>query len=218
MNDIPTELAHDLRMPLQLILSCAQLLRSELGDAPSPAAAYAELMMDSVRQLEALLEGSLSAPDAPLRTGRFDLAASLRSLCLRCQPAAAERGVGLRYVSNAAALSVVSDEERLTRAVMNLISNALRFTPAGGSVTLRLTALGDRAEIAVADTGRGIEPERLPRVFDPGETTGGHGYGLAICRELAEALGGSLRAESVPGRGSAFTLRLPLNIRSSEAS
>ena len=136
MNGIPTELAHDLRMPLQLILSCAQLLRAELGDAPSPAAGYADLLMDSVRQLEVLLEGSLSAPDAPPRPGRFDLAASLRALCLRCQPAAAERGVGLRCVSNAAALPVVSDEERLTRLVMNLLSNALRFTPPGGSVTL----------------------------------------------------------------------------------
>ena len=165
--------------------------------------------MDGVRQLEAMLEGSLSAPDAPLRPARVDLAACLRALCLRCRPAAARGGVTLRCVG-ARALSAVTDEERLCRILLNLISNALRFTPPGGRIELRLTPLGDRVEIAVADTGRGIEPDRLAAIFLEGETTGGHGHGLPIAERLARQLGGSLRAASEPGRGATFTLRLPL--------
>lgn len=212
MNAIPMELAHDLRMPLQLIFSCARLLRLELDADASPAGAYAELLMDGVRQLEALLNGSLSAPDAPPRLAPVDLAACARALCRRCEPCAAQKGVTLRCTGNVAALAVITDEDRLCRILLNLLSNALRFTPAGGRVDVRLTALGDRAELSVADTGVGIPPERLPFVFLDGETTGGHGHGLAIAQRLARELGGTLRAESAPGKGATFTLRLPVGI------
>lgn len=201
-----TELAHDLRMPMQLILSCAQLLRLEL-DAASPAGEYAALLMDSVRQAQALLERRL---DGPARARAVDLPQCLRGLCRRCAPWAAAREIRLGYAGNAAELAVVTDEDLLCRALMNLIANALRFTPPGGRVTLSLAALGDAVEISVRDTGCGIPPERLARVFREGETTGGHGCGLAIARRLAGQLGGGLTAESAVGEGSTFTLRLPL--------
>ena len=93
---------------------------------------------------------------------------------------------------------------------MNLIANALRFTPPGGTVLVRLRALGDAAEIDVIDDGPGIPPEKLDRVFLEGETTGGHGLGLPIAAALARRLGGALTAASTPGRGATFTLRLTL--------
>lgn len=212
MNGIPMELAHDLRMPLQLIFSCARLLRLELDSDVSPAGAYAELLMDGVRQLESMLNGSLSERDASLRPAPVDLAGCARSLCRRCQPWAAQRGVTLRYRGNAAALAAITDEDRLCRILLNLLSNALRFTPAGGRVELHLAALGDRAELSVSDTGCGIPPERMPGIFLDGETTGGHGHGLAIALRLTRDLGGTLRVVSAPGAGATFTLRLPIRL------
>ena len=205
------ELAHDLRMPMQVILSCAQLLRTEL-DAASPAGEYAAMLLESARQAQALLERQLDDPDVP-RLASFDLPRCLRGLCRRCAPWAEARGVRLGYTGNVDALTVVSDDALLGRALMNLIANALRFTPPGGRISLRLTALGDAVEISACDTGCGIPPERLERVFREGETTGGHGFGLPIARRLAKALGGSLRASSAPGGGAVFTLRLPVNGR-----
>ena len=102
------------------------------------------------------------------------------------------------------------DEDMLSRVLLNLISNALRFTPRGGQVRVSWQAMGDFAEICVADDGAGIAPERLPYVFLRGESDGGHGYGLPIALRLARAMGGDLTVRSQRGQGSAFTLRLPV--------
>ena len=143
------------------------------------------------------------------------MVACVRGLCRDCLPYADERGVALRYAGNVGALTLALDEDMLARILLNLISNALRFTPAGGGIRVSLTALGDAVEIVVADTGAGIAPERQPWVFLRGETDGGHGHGLPIARALARQLGGDLTLRSAPGRGSAFTLRLP--VRAAEA-
>ena len=111
---------------------------------------------------------------------------------------------------NVAALNMAMDEDMLARILLNLISNALRHTPKGGRVSVNWTALGDFVEITVSDTGEGIPRERQGYIFLPGESDGGHGYGLPIAQRLARALGGELSVASVPGQGSAFTLRLPV--------
>ena len=98
----------------------------------------------------------------------------------------------------------------LARILLNLISNALRFTPRGGEVTVVWRAMGDYVEICVADDGAGIAPERLPYVFLRGESDGGYGHGLPIAQRLARIMGGDLTASSQSGKGSAFTLRLPV--------
>ena len=102
------------------------------------------------------------------------------------------------------------DEDMLCRILLNLISNALRFTPAGGRIRVGWRAMGDSVEVSVADGGPGIPPERLPYLFLAGETDGGHGYGLPSAMEGARLLGGDLSATSAPGQGSTFTLRLPV--------
>ena len=203
------ELAHDLRMPLQLMLSCAQLLRAEPGVADTPACAYADLLMDSVRAAQDMLERRL-APTEPARREAVELSGHLRRLCLRCAPEARSRGVRLTCRASAEPLAARLDAAALDRILMNLIANALRFTPPGGTVLVRLRALGDAAEIDVIDDGPGIPPEKLDRVFLEGETTGGHGLGLPIAAALARRLGGALTAASTPGRGATFTLRLTL--------
>ncbi len=207
------ELLHDLRMPLQLILSSAQMIRLSLDDPTIDAARYADLLMDSVHSVQRMLNDSLDAArarPAPVRRVRTDLPRFLRELCLRCRPWADEKGVALVCSGNAAALDVLLDEDLLSRALLNLIANALRFTPRGGRIRVTWRAMGDFAEISVIDDGAGIPPEKLPGIFLRGETDGGHGYGLASARDCARAMGGELTARSRPGKGSAFTLRLPV--------
>ena len=107
------------------------------------------------------------------------------------------------------------DPVRVREIMANLIANAIRHTPAGGRVRLNVTTAGDDALIEVADTGEGIPPDQLGRVFDRYERhadTGGSGLGLAIVWNLATAHGGTVKAESsgVPGEGSRFVVRLPL--------
>lgn len=214
------ELAHDLRMPLQLIYSSAQMLKLAREDPTLDAGAYADLLMQSVEHMRRMLDVALESSNQACRREQprladADLVACVKQLCLRCRPYAEQGGVSLSCRGNVAALNMALDEDMLSRVLLNLISNALRFTPRGGRVRVLWRAMGDFVEVSVADNGAGIAPERMPYVFLSGETEGGNGYGLPIAQRLARAMGGELSARSVPGKGSAFTLRLP--VRSARA-
>jgi signal transduction histidine kinase len=144
---------------------------------------------------------------------------ALRPLVERAARAATARARGQRIaLAIDADAELLGDEDRLAQVLDNLVNNALRHTPPGGVVTLRLEAQESCARLIVADTGRGIAAEHLPHVFErfyradkararPG---GGTGLGLAIVKHLAEAHGGWVTAESVPGQGTRFTVWLPL--------
>jgi signal transduction histidine kinase len=115
-------------------------------------------------------------------------------------------------------VSVWADREKVEQILLNLLSNAIKFTPPGGSVTLVCRAGAEQVSIQVRDTGVGIPPEKLQRVFEPfvqvrgdlTRTAEGTGLGLAISRDLARGMGGDLTVESEEGRGSTFTLTVPL--------
>jgi signal transduction histidine kinase len=114
-------------------------------------------------------------------------------------------------------VSVLGDRERLGQLLWNLVENALRYTPPGGRVELGLHHKREAAEVTVADTGVGIEPQHLPRIFERfyradrarPRQAGSTGLGLAIARQIAEAHGGRIRVGSAPGQGSTFTVVLP---------
>ena len=114
--------------------------------------------------------------------------------------------------------TVVADPDRLKQVLLNLTANALRFTPPGGEIALRLGTAGRQAIIQVADTGSGIAPELLPRVMDRfvrgdasrARATGGSGLGLAIAGAIVEAHHGTIEIESAPGQGTTVTIGLPL--------
>jgi two-component system sensor histidine kinase ResE len=114
---------------------------------------------------------------------------------------------------------LVGDGDRLSQVFTNLIDNALKHTPAGGRVIIRAQRVGDALEITVADTGKGIDPIEVERIFerfyqvDKARTGGagrGIGLGLAIANEIVEKHGGTLSVQSQPGQGSTFTVRLPV--------
>ena len=128
-----------------------------------------------------------------------------------------ERGVTC-VVKERAPATVMGDAITLRRAVMKLVENAVKYTPRGGRVELALRLADGRAEVAVTDTGNGMDPADVERIFEPfvrldaarALDTGGAGLGLPIARSIVAAHGGTLVAESVPGAGSTFTIRLPL--------
>jgi signal transduction histidine kinase len=202
-------------MPLQLICASAELIGMSLEDPTLDARLYLDMLNASARQMRRMLDGAMSDCRRELRIEAprprdLDVVSCLRGLCLRCQAYAGAQGVTLACAGNVERLVAETDEDLLSRVVLNLISNALKAVPRGGRVDVTWTALGDYLEITVRDDGAGIPEERLPWIFLWGETGGGHGFGLPGARDCARRLGGDLTATSEPGRGSAFTLRLPV--------
>ena len=134
----------------------------------------------------------------------------MSGLVEQARPLAEARGVALAADVARAGLAVV-DPAQLRQALDNLVRNAIDATPAGGRVDVSVRAAGAGCVIEVSDTGRGIEPDHLPKVFDLYFTTkpDGTGVGLAVTQQIVSAHGGTIEVDSRPGAGAAFTLRLP---------
>jgi signal transduction histidine kinase len=215
--------SHELRTPLQAILGWARILQ-EGAVAPEEARRGLSTIERNARLQANLIDQLLDA--SRIATGRihlewrpFDLLAVVRAVTETASSVAAAKRIELEAVLPEYPLPVGGDPERVQQVLWNVLGNALKFTPAGGRITVRASLEGDRARVEIADTGEGIEPRFLPHVFErfrqaDSSTTrahGGLGLGLALVRELVELQGGEVRAES-PGRGlgSRFTIRLPV--------
>jgi len=133
----------------------------------------------------------------------------------RMRPQAERKGLRLLAHDAPGLPSLSADAERLERAILNLLDNAIKFTPAGGTVEASVAPCPEGVLITVRDTGPGIEREDLPRIFerfykaDRSRQSGGAGLGLAIARHIVEAHGGRIWAESQPGLGATFSILLP---------
>jgi signal transduction histidine kinase len=216
-------IAHELRNPLVPIRNAAALLALNPAD-PAAAARAGGLVERQVRHMTRLVDDLLDASrfssgNVALDRRRLDLAALARQAGEDRRAAAAEAGLALSLDLPQGPLWVDGDPVRLTQVIGNLLQNALKFTDRGGAVTLRVGREGGRAVVAVRDTGVGIAPESLPRVFEAfvqldrtrARSQGGLGLGLALVKGLAELHGGEVTAASEgAGRGAEFTVRLPL--------
>ncbi|HLO51616.1 MAG TPA: PAS domain S-box protein [Kamptonema sp.] len=222
-------LSHELRTPLNAMLGWTQLLRSRKFDEHRTAKAL-ETIDRNTKSLATLIEDLLDV--SRIITGKLRL--NLRSVDLlsvveaaieTIVPAAEAKSIQIIPLFSSQIERISGDSGRLQQVVWNLISNAIKFTPNGGRVTIALRKVGNEteegfsAEIEVSDTGQGISPEFLPYVFDrfsqaDSTTTRlytGLGLGLAIVRHLVELHGGTVKADSPGnGKGSIFTVRLPL--------
>ncbi|MGH7822690.1 MAG: response regulator [Candidatus Binatia bacterium] len=224
-------LSHELRTPLQAVLTWVQLLRREDADRQTigrglevierSARAQTRLIED-ILDVSRIVAGKLRVERRPLDLGKI-VAAAVEGI----RPAAAAKNVEIRTAVPASPCRVSGDPVRLQQVLGNLLSNGVKFTPAGGRIDVRLEEHGTQARIAVSDTGKGIPPEFLPRIFerfrqaDSGTTRshGGLGIGLTIARHLVELHGGRLRADSPgEGRGATFTVILPRLAASSHAT
>lgn len=223
-NDFVSVVSHELRSPLTAAIGYAEFLDEELaGPLNAEQHEYLEEVQKGHRRLRRLVDDLLDfslAEAGALKLDRreADLGALVTSAIESHRPQAQQAGVRLEAVQPEQPVCVWVDPERLEQVVANLVSNGLKFTPAGGSVRVSVRAAGDRALIEVHDTGMGIEPADLPHVFDkffqagsgPRRTRGGAGLGLAVARAIVEAHGGSIMVDSRPGAGTGFTLAFPL--------
>jgi PAS domain S-box-containing protein len=215
-------ISHELRTPLHAILGWASLLRDRVHDPDALKAAETILrnaeaqahIIDDVLDVSRIITGKFK-----LELKAADLSEIVRESLDVVRPSAAARRVRLSFEHDDRPFQLIADPMRLSQVIWNLLSNAVKFTGPGGSVVVRVTQRGSLIEIGVTDSGRGIDADFLPYVFDrfrqaEGSTKrrfGGLGLGLAIVREIVELHGGETWAESDgPGKGAAFHVRLPV--------
>ncbi|MEU7101340.1 HAMP domain-containing sensor histidine kinase [Streptomyces longwoodensis] len=213
-----SDIAHELRSPLTNIRGWLEVTRDGLVD-PDPQllsalheeALVLQRVIDDLRDLADADAGTLRLHPEPVPADEL-----IAQVAAAHRVAADTAGVTLRTRADGTPW-LDADPVRLRQALGNLVTNAVRHTPRGGTVTLTAGREGDRVVLEVADTGSGIAPEDLPHVFERfwraeksrSRRTGGSGLGLSIVRHLVAAHGGTAEARSTPGRGSTFTLRLP---------
>lgn len=215
--------SHELRTPLQSIqLRVEQLLRTRLDD-PDNVRRLLEAVRRSVEAETRLVEDLIDSARTTTGTLRLDLrplrlSAVVREALEASEPSAAAKGVDLRVtLPPASGVELLGDVARLRQVLWNLVSNAIKFTPTGGSVQVAVKELPREVELRVTDTGAGIDAALLARLFDPftqGEASqrrhGGLGLGLAISRHIVELHGGRIEAQSDgPGSGATFVIHLP---------
>ena len=216
-------ISHELRTPLNTLRLWAGVLRNGPRDAQTIARAVDTIDRNAILQarlIEDLLDVSrIVSGRLRLAIERMDLVRVITEAIETVRPAAENKAITLTTELDAKAGPVLGDATRLQQVVWNLLSNAVRFTPAGGRVAVGLRRVGPEAELTVSDSGRGMAPGLLPRVFDrfrQGESGtmrshGGLGLGLSIARQIVELHGGTIRAASPgEGHGATFTATLPL--------
>ena len=220
-RDFVANVSHELRTPLSAVKSVIETLQGGAVEEPDVARDFLARAETEVERLVQLLEellalSRLESGDLRFTEHPLDMRDVVRSVGQRMAPYAKRAGVELRVDVNGRPQEVSGDPAALERAVVNLVDNAIKFTPEGGSVDLSSRAEDGCVTIVVADTGAGIDPLDLPRVFerffkaDRSRQRGGTGLGLAIVKHTVEAHGGSIGVDSQPGAGSVFRLRLPL--------
>jgi signal transduction histidine kinase len=211
--------SHEFRSPLTSIRGAVDLLHQ---GTPGPLTEKQERLTDIIAQsserllrlANQILEMSrLRAGLVELERKPLDLARLVDRAVEELHPQAEESGVALERERYGSHFAYLGDEERLYQLVVNLGANAIRFTPRGGRVVVRVIDASSEFELQVEDTGVGIPADALPSIFDPYRQAhrdrGGTGLGLAIVRGIASAHGGRVTAESREGKGSRFTVLLP---------
>jgi PAS domain S-box-containing protein len=223
--------SHELRAPLNAVLGWAELLRRGMLDETRHQRALQAISDNAKRQarlIDDLLDVSrIVSGKMEVTRSAVDLRVVVRGALETVQPSAEARGIHLRTDVDAAIGSVLGDALRLQQILSNLLTNAVKFSPDSGVVSLAIQRAGNVVEMIVSDNGKGITADFLPLVFEPfrqadGSTTrayGGLGLGLAIVKHLVEAHGGTVAAYSAgEGQGATFTVRLPIIAASADES
>ena len=216
-------MSHEIRTPMNGVIGFTELALA--GELPDDQRQNLEMIADSGRAMLRLLNdlldfAKIEAGQMVIASEPTDLRHKLKGAMRIMEPVAAQKGLALNLqVANDVPQCVLADPLRLRQIILNLVGNALKFTESGSvSVDVRLAGAGSVLEIAVSDTGIGIASDQIEAVFEKftqADSTiarrfGGTGLGLPICAQLAELMGGAIRATSVEGEGSTFLLALPL--------
>jgi signal transduction histidine kinase len=225
-RDFLADVSHELRTPIAALLTFNELLSAQAGTDPAARAEFLDSSRVQLERLDWLAQNllELSKLDSGLVLLDLrpdDLRAAVESAVEQAVPAATRRGVQLTVSLPDAPLRIRHDPQRVGQIVTNLVGNAIKFTPRGGSVTVGLAAHRDGARIDVSDTGVGIDASELPRIFDrfyrgsrANEARGsGSGLGLAIVRSIVDMHRGTVTVDSRLGSGSRFSVYLPRDPR-----
>jgi signal transduction histidine kinase len=226
-RDFLADVSHELRTPLAALRTFNQLLMERAGDDPEARAEFLESSASQIERLDWLAQNllELSKLDSGLVLLDLrpeDLRAAVESATHQHDALAARRGVTVELDLPATPIRIRHDPPRIGQVVANLVGNAVKFTPRGGSVTVSVHTTREGARIDVVDTGVGIDATELPHIFErfyrgsrAHEARGsGSGLGLAIVRSIVDIHGGTVAVESAPGAGSRFTVQLPQDPRS----
>lgn len=221
MRQFSAALAHELRTPLAALRGEIELAMLQPSSGERSLSRLAS-QLEEIDKLKRLIDRTLmlaraEAGEIPLTMARVDLGALAAELVDQLGPVAEARALDLRYAASGEVV-VVGDAEWLKRLLLNLLDNAIKFTPTGGSVSVAVVPEGGVARLTVQDTGVGIAPEVMPHIFerffraDPARSPGigGVGLGLSLVKWIADRHHGRIDVQSEPGRGSTFTVRLPL--------
>jgi two-component system phosphate regulon sensor histidine kinase PhoR len=222
-RDFVANVSHELKTPLTAIRGLVETLCEEEGVDPGTQKRFLRKIRDQAARLSTLVADLLtlsrveSQGDA-LERQLLDLREIARSSAQRAQAMGEKKGLKFELVLPEQSMSIVGDEEALQQVLDNLLDNAVKYTPGGGRVWLRLRLEGEHVVAEVEDTGIGLEPQHLERIFERfyrvdkarSRELGGTGLGLSIVKHFVATLGGKVSVESTPGKGSTFRVRLPL--------
>jgi CheY-like chemotaxis protein len=221
--------SHDLRNPLGTILmSIALLLKAAPGQARTGARRHEEAIHRAAKTMDRLIGDLLDV--ATIEAGQFTIepracpaTALVRDALQAQEPLAAQKSLQLRAKADVGDVGVFCDRTRIQQVFSNLIGNAIKFTPEGGSITLRAEVVSGEARFSLSDTGPGIAPDELPRIFDRFCRTNapshqGTGLGLSIAKGIIESHGGRIWVESTAGTGSTFFFTLPVSVESASST
>jgi signal transduction histidine kinase len=217
-----SDMSHDFRTPLSILNSSLYLIQKHTD--PEKQQAYAKQMEQQILRMDRLLIDLLQMTHLDEQETHFqfsltEMKAFLSALVRDYELTASEKQISLEFVSSVSEWFARIDTVEFARAMVELIENALTYTPAGGSITVRTSVQQGQNIISVEDTGIGITDRDLPHIFEHfyradqarSTDTGGTGLGLPIARKVIEAHNGTIEVESIVGQGSIFSIRLPID-------
>lgn len=223
-HDFISNISHELRTPIASLKVLAETLQEGAIDDKAVTQEFlhkinieTDRLAQMVNELSEL--SRIESGEVSLKLEPVDLGEVVRQVTERLRAQAERGGLSLEVDIPASLPEALGDEERVEQVLVNLLHNAIKFTPLGGRVTISTRVEGDSILVSVADTGVGISADDLPRIFerfykaDKARAGGGTGLGLAIAKHIVEAHGGKIWAESTEGRGSTFTFTLPIALK-----
>ena len=222
-SEFLANMSHELRTPLNAVIGFSEVLAEKMfGDLNDKQAEYLQDILESGRHLLSLINdildlSKIEAGRMELEAADFDLPSAIENALILVRERASRHGIALASTVDEHLGLIRGDERKVKQVLLNLLSNALKFTPEGGRVDVRAALSEGQAEVSVADTGVGIAPEDQAAVFEEFRQVGtadkkveGTGLGLTLAKKFVELHGGRIWVESEPGRGSTFTFTLPL--------
>lgn len=222
-QEFVANVSHELRTPLTSITGFIETMLSGSPKDPAQSEKFLKIMQEDANRLARLIDDLLDlsvmeSKVSVLKPVKINLHEEIEKALLSLQPAVKKRNIEVVLDFDKNISEISADRDRLKQVFVNLIDNAIKFNKDGGKITLKTALLKDSLEITVQDTGLGIPPQDLPRIFERfyrvdkmrSKDSGGTGLGLSIVKHILEAHSGTIICESKPGQGSTFRVFLPL--------